>query len=536
MVTFTRAITVASGVFAPGHLGELTRVIPFDLVDAVLSETGGVERRLRSLPSRVGVYLVLAMGLFGGVGLAGVWSQLVAGLGGLEVPAPSEKALRDLRRRIGPAPLKALFEVLAGPLAQPYTPGARYRCWRTVAFDGCCSTKVADTEANRAVFGPFKTRHGERGYPMLMLMTLAETGTRALLGAVFGPIATGEIAWARQLLGLLTPGMLLLDDRGFDADEFLAEIKATGAQFLVRARASRRPPVLAVLPDGSYLTLIGTLRLRAIDAQITVTGQDGTVVTGTYRLLTTLLNAHTDPAPTLITLYRERWEIESAYYALRHTLLGGRVLRSKDPTGIDQEMWGILTVYQALRTMMVAACETRPGTDPDRASFTLALHAARHSVTTATGITDDPEHPTEHITRAILTSLLPPRRPRYSARKLKAPGTRYSINNDPQRPRTSTHVTHTHTTIHPPGPPTNPARTTTTPPTKHEILNVLHQRPNHPHTLREIAGALGLYGRTHVNRLTTRLSAWARQGLLTKTAPGIYMITTQHPLTHPPKP
>ncbi|MFI7143210.1 transposase domain-containing protein [Streptomyces massasporeus] len=51
-------------MFAPGHVGELTQVIPTELVDAVLEETGTRERRLRSLPSRVGVYFGLALGLF----------------------------------------------------------------------------------------------------------------------------------------------------------------------------------------------------------------------------------------------------------------------------------------------------------------------------------------------------------------------------------------------------------------------------------------------------------------------------------------
>jgi hypothetical protein len=51
-MTITRTITVAAGVFAPGHLGELTQVVPFELVDAVLAETGARERRLRVLPSR----------------------------------------------------------------------------------------------------------------------------------------------------------------------------------------------------------------------------------------------------------------------------------------------------------------------------------------------------------------------------------------------------------------------------------------------------------------------------------------------------
>ena len=143
--TITRAVTVAAGVFAPGHLGELTQYLPFELVDDVLEQTRTVQRRLRELPSRVGVYFVLALGMYPRLGYARVWAKLTAGLAGLDVRWPSEKALRDLRRRLGPAPLKALFEVVAGPLAQPGTPGVRFGGLRTVAFDGCNSLKVPDT-------------------------------------------------------------------------------------------------------------------------------------------------------------------------------------------------------------------------------------------------------------------------------------------------------------------------------------------------------------------------------------------------------
>jgi len=62
-VTSTRVVTVAAGVYAPGHLGELTQYLPFELVDDVLDATGTVQRRLRDLPSRVGVYFVLALAL-----------------------------------------------------------------------------------------------------------------------------------------------------------------------------------------------------------------------------------------------------------------------------------------------------------------------------------------------------------------------------------------------------------------------------------------------------------------------------------------
>ncbi|WTG06152.1 transposase domain-containing protein (plasmid) [Streptomyces sp. NBC_00012] len=108
MVAITRRVTVAAGRFAPGHLGELTAVVPFELVDAVLEETRSIQRRLRDLPSRVGVYFLLAMCLFPEVGYRLVWDKLAAGLDGVSVAGPTPKALRDLRRRLGAAPVRAL--------------------------------------------------------------------------------------------------------------------------------------------------------------------------------------------------------------------------------------------------------------------------------------------------------------------------------------------------------------------------------------------------------------------------------------------
>ncbi|TCJ33702.1 hypothetical protein E0504_36715 [Parafrankia sp. BMG5.11] len=50
----TRVVRVAGGRFAPGHLGELTRQVPFELVDAALAETGKIQKRVRGLPARSG--------------------------------------------------------------------------------------------------------------------------------------------------------------------------------------------------------------------------------------------------------------------------------------------------------------------------------------------------------------------------------------------------------------------------------------------------------------------------------------------------
>jgi hypothetical protein len=73
MVTVPCLITVAAGVLAPGHLGELTRYLPFELAGDVLESTRTMQRRMRALPSRTGIYFVLALALFPGIGYLCPW-------------------------------------------------------------------------------------------------------------------------------------------------------------------------------------------------------------------------------------------------------------------------------------------------------------------------------------------------------------------------------------------------------------------------------------------------------------------------------
>lgn len=552
MVGVDRAMQVAPGVFAAGHLGELTALVPFELVDAVLEQTGCVQRRTRMPPSRVGVYLVLAMVLFPEVGLAGVWSRLtgaLSGVVGVVVPRPSGKALRDLRRRVGVAPVKALFWQLAGPASWPGMPGCRYRGRRMVAVDGCSSFKAPDSPRNRAVFRLGRRRSGNDGWPGVQLLALAECGTRALPAANVTSLSIGEIAAAGPLLARLDETMLLLADAAFDADKVFTAVAARGAQFVIRAKSVRKPAVLAVLPDGSFLTRIGDLRLRVIDARIEVTGADGTVVTGRWRLVTSLLDHRTDPAETLTRLYHQRWEVETCFFGLRHTLCGRTVLRSGDQFGIQQEMWALACLWQILVTVMTDAAGTRPGFDPDRASFTVALAAARDSVIRADHIAGHPDIIRGTIGQAVLDRPLQARRPRIAARVLKAPGSRYPKHRpDDPRPRRGTPITGIQTRIRPPAAPAldtpNPAlihtlRTRHPTMTHHLItaLAILHTHPDTPHSGRAIARSLGITDRTALNSFGVSLSTLARKNRITKTEPGTYTITKKQAqaLTEPEK-
>ena len=125
-----------------------------------------------------------------------------------------------------------------------------------------------------------------------------------------------------------------------------------------RAACPTAPPVSA-----------GRVKVRIIERQIIIATTAGTR-TGTYRLATTLLDHRRYPALELVTLYDERWQIESAYFEIKKTTLGRCVLRACTLPGITEEIYALLTVYQALRIAIADTTLTAPGTDPDRASFT----------------------------------------------------------------------------------------------------------------------------------------------------------------------
>jgi hypothetical protein len=352
-------VTVAAGVFAPGHLGELTRIVPFEMVDDVLALTGRVQSRVRLLPARVVVYLLLAACLFAELGYRQVWSKLTSGLHALPLASPSGSALRQARQRLGPAPLRALFDLLRGPAVTSATQ-TRWRGLLLTVIDGT-TLVVADSPANTSRYSKHRCTNGSSGYPQLRLSALLTCGTRSMIDAVFDPVSVGELDQARKLTHNLQPGMLLLADRNYAAADLLATIAGTGAGLLIRCKANRRLPMIRRLPDGSWLSRVGSLTVRVIEAQISIKTTTGTR-TGGYRLLTTLLDPHAYPAAELVALYHERWEIETAYLELKSSILDGRVLRSRTAHGIEQEIYALLSVYQLLRTAMVDATDmSSPG-------------------------------------------------------------------------------------------------------------------------------------------------------------------------------
>ncbi len=394
------------------------------MVDAVLVETGASQRRLRKLPARVVVYLLLAAALFEECGYLAVWRRLTASLNSIPIPKITATALWDARTRLGVHPMRALFDLLRGPASAIRTAGAHWAGMLVVAIDGT-HLDVADDPAIRATLGKSSNQYtAASGYPQVLLVALVACGTRAVIDAVFGPSKPGESILGRRLVRSLHPGMLVLLDRGFATAGFLTATAAR-AHFLARLSASWKPPVLARYPDGSFLSRLAGTEVRIVACEITIATSQGRR-TGTYRLATTLLDHHTHPAFELVRLYHERWEVESAYFEIKKTMLGRRVLRSRSWPGIAQEIYALLVGYQLIRIAISDAAHTA-GVDPDRCSFTTALNTARDQVVQAAGvIADTVIDLVGTIGASVLGALIPARRLRLSPRAVKRPLSRYA--------------------------------------------------------------------------------------------------------------
>jgi hypothetical protein len=378
-------------------IGVLTSTYPPAVVDQVVAQVGRTEERHRLLPARVVVYLVLAMALYSGQAYEEVARLLAGGLGWARRwqqwwRVPSTPAIVKARARLGPEPLRLLFQQAVGPLAVEQTRGAWYRGLRVLSLDGT-TLDVPDTPANVAWFGrPPSSRGDQSAFPQVRVLAVAECGTHAIVQATIGPFTSGEVTLAPEVFGVLAPGVLLLADRGFAGFDLWRQARRTGAALVWRTKTNAVLPVLQALADGSYLSELvaardhyhrrDPIRVRVVEYTLG-TDRGRRAQPAPYRLVTSILDPEQAPAAELAALYHQRWEFETALDELKtHQRGPGVVLRSKSPEMVVQEVRAMLLVHHAIRRLMHQAA-LAVDVDPDRLSFTRSLRIVRRQVTTA---------------------------------------------------------------------------------------------------------------------------------------------------------
>jgi hypothetical protein len=399
-------------------LGVLVSAVGRDAVDAAVAACGvGAKRSDGKLPAHVTAYLTMALCLFteddyeevatkvtGSLASWGCWDA------GWSVPTAS--GITQARKRLGPKVLAEVFEQVAAPVATRSTRGAWLRGWRLVAIDGF-DVDVPDTEKNIAEFGHAGSGDNRSAFPKVRVVALAECGTHAFLAAEVGGWAVGEKTLANRLYQRLRPDELLTADRNFYSFAAWDLATRSGAALVWRAPTGLALPVVKVLPDGTYLAVLINPAIRGARRRATIMTTARETAEGAAEgagldpaeahlvrvveydvpdragggtgelivVLTTILDPVNARADELASAYHQRWEEETGNDQLKTHLRGpGKILRSKLPELVHQEIWAWLLVHYALSDLITRAAEAAD-LDPDRVSFTRVLRIARRTAT-----------------------------------------------------------------------------------------------------------------------------------------------------------
>jgi hypothetical protein len=202
----------------------LYHLCPTDRIAHILQATRRQSHRHRRIPADAATRLVIALGLFAELSVPHVWRRLHPAD---ERPEPVESAFAQARARLGVPPLRRLFDEVARPMATHQTVGATHRGWRLMGLDGT-HLDLPDTPDNDRAFGRPTNARTAGALPQRKLLALCELGTRAICGLVIKPGRRGEQVMAGPLIDRLTPGMLLLWDRGFFGFALVERVLRTG--------------------------------------------------------------------------------------------------------------------------------------------------------------------------------------------------------------------------------------------------------------------------------------------------------------------
>jgi hypothetical protein len=419
----------------------LSEVYPKEVIERCVQQSqpwSTKARRVRTSTALALVLFVIGMALWSRLNQCQVWQRLVGKLSDLHPAEPegglSDSGISGRRKELGSQCVQALMRERCQVIAQPSTmPSAFFGRYRLMAIDGTVFN-TPDTPANAAAFGRSSNQYGPGAYPQVRCVLLAECGSHAVTGLERGRYDVSEVHGAHRLLEQRGPEMLVMVDAGITSGGFLEHVRERGAHALgaLEAGVWEHLSHQRRLVDGSVLAWVGPTRpghahyplrrgmwVRIISYRVTDErlGEVGQV----YRLVTTLLNPRLAPARELIALYHERWEIELVIDEIKtHERAQRKVLRSKTPEGVRQELYGIYLAHYAVRVLLAQAA-VEAELDPDRLSFTEGRFELTEMISLA--LTLEPEEATapllKRLRHKMARHVLPARRLRINRREVK---------------------------------------------------------------------------------------------------------------------
>ena len=416
-------------------LDRLAEHLPTAWIEEALAATGTASIRRRRLPAEQVVWLVIALALYRGQSMPEVLASLDLALPSASDQPVSKSAVSQARQRLGAAPLQSLFDQTARAWCAQ---DAERHAWKGLslwAMDGT-TFRAADSAKNRAHFGAQAYASGRlASYPQVRAVSVTAIPTHLVANVAFGEYGQNEMLYAKTLIAGIADHSLTVFDRGFLSAEILLGLTQGGLErhYLIPAKSNTRWELLSGEEDDCLVRMRVSAQARAKSPELpehwTARAVRMVCASGKQRvLLTSLLDRRRYKAEALAECYRRRWEIETSYRELKQSMLGEALtLRSQQPEGVEQEIWGALIAYNLVRLEMAKAA-LQAKVEPTDLSFLRALHILQHEMIWAVGMA--PGKLPAHLLRLRLQmqfAIVEKRRGRQCPRLVKALPQRYAV-------------------------------------------------------------------------------------------------------------
>ena len=258
----------------------------------------------------------------------------------LEWHIPTGKVITGWRLLIPAGVMESIFWQAAGPLISDEEPSAVLLAGMMVlAADGML-VNLADTPANRAMFGSTGTADDSAPFPQLRMVALTARAGRAMPGAILGASSAGEQTLLKRLAKRrpdLFAGRVTCSGRNFPGYDLIRAILDAGGHVIARMREgisldSQDGRDRGWLPGGSPMSWLNApsgkkqdrLPVRVTEHNAILPSGDGTEeISETCTVITTLLDHRAAPADAVRETYLTRWSASETTFGEDKTTITG---------------------------------------------------------------------------------------------------------------------------------------------------------------------------------------------------------------------
>ena len=279
---------------------------------------------------------------------------------GLALPCEepvSSSALCKARHKITPELMRALLHQASDSFDAQFGADKRWHGRRVFAVDGSKVNIQRGDELARA-FGVPNGAH----CPQVLVSTLFDLVSKVPHDMTVAPHASCERTEMVQMLERLSPGDILVLDRGYPSFEVMRILIDEKIEFVIRVPLRNTFAAIDDLilggsddrritiqpPKSGQMTDHEPVAVRAL--RIPVPGSEPTI------LLTSLRRSEFSRFQ-IAELYRMRWEVEEFYKLMKSNYLGQGQFHAKSAAGVSQEIHAVALFVAITRYLMAAAAE-----------------------------------------------------------------------------------------------------------------------------------------------------------------------------------